>query len=94
MKAPVTDECDRDSVFQGRNGRPLPCAFLPCTIPDLWEEVFAITVFEFENIGCDFNQERVQLCLIPILKYLKKEKSIYIFIHSTICDVSTVSFID
>lgn len=74
MKAAVTDECDRDSVLQGRDGRPLPCALLPCTVPDLWEEVFAIAVFEFENIGGDFDQEGVQLCLIPLLKDLKKEK--------------------
>lgn len=81
IKAPVTDECDRDSVFQCRNGCPLPCALLPCTVSDLGEEVFAISVFVFENIGCDFNQERVQLCLIPLLKYLKKEKK-YIHIHT------------
>lgn len=91
MKAAVTDEGDRDSVLQGRNGCPLPRAFLPCTVPDLWEEVFAITVFEFENIGCDFNQERIQLCLIPFLKYLKKEKK-YIHIH-THCNLLCVYYI-
>lgn len=74
IKEPFTYESDRDSIFQGRNCRPLPRAFLSCTVPDLWEEVFAILIFEFENIGCDFNQERVQFGVIPFFKYLKEEK--------------------
>lgn len=79
----VTYECDRDSVLQGRNCCPLPCPFLSSTVLDLWEEVLAITVFEFENIGCDFNQERVQLCLIPFLKYLEEEEKCRRYVRKT-----------
>lgn len=94
MEKVVTYECDRDSVFQGRNGRPLPCALLACAVLDLWEEVFAIAVFEFENIGCDFNQERVQLCLIPFLKYLEGEKKsvhTHIYLHIDLLSICYIN---
>ena len=70
QKLSVTDESDRHAVLQGRDGGPFPGALLPCAVPDLWQQVFAISILELENTGCDFNQEWVQLCLIPFLKGL------------------------
>lgn len=56
-KLSVTDERDGDAVLQGRDGGPLPGALLPRAVPDLWQQVFAISILEPENIGCDLNQE-------------------------------------
>lgn len=55
----VTDEGDGHAVLQGRDGGPLPGALLPRAVPDLRQQVFAIAVLELENVGCDFDQERV-----------------------------------
>lgn len=57
QKLSVTDEGDGHAVLQGGDGGPLPGALLPRAVPDLWQQVFAISILELKNIGCDFNQE-------------------------------------
>lgn len=67
---PLTNQSDGRAVFQGRNGRPLPCSFLSGTVSDLRQQMFAIAVPVFEDVCGDLNEEGVQLCLVPALKNL------------------------
>lgn len=68
---PRTNEGDGDAVVQGRDGRPLAGAFLARAVPDFGEQGFTVCVPELENVCCDLNQERVQLCLVPLLEGLR-----------------------
>lgn len=67
---PLTDQSHGRAVLQGRNGRPLPCAFLAGTVADLGQQVRAIGVPVLEDVGRDLDEERVQLCLVPVFKSL------------------------
>lgn len=72
---PLTDQSNRCAVLQSWNCRPLPCAFLSRTVTDLGQQMCTIRLFVFKNVGRDFNQEGVQLCLIPAVKGLRENMS-------------------
>lgn len=54
---PLTNQSDWRAILQGRNGRPLPCAFLSGAVADLGQQVCAIRVPVFKDVGCDLDQE-------------------------------------
>lgn len=71
---PLTDQSDGRAVLQGRNGRPLPCSFLPGTVADLGQQVRAVRVPVLEDVGRDLDEEGVQLCLVPVLESLRASR--------------------
>lgn len=72
---PLTDQGHGSAVLQGRNSRPLPCAFLAGAVADLGQQVCAVGVPVLEDVSCDLNQEGVQLCLVPVFKSLSASVS-------------------
>lgn len=88
---PLTDQSDGRAVLQGRNGRPLPCSFLPGTVADLGQQVRAVRVPVLEDVGRDLDEEGVQLCLVPVFKSLraarvtvKKDTLLLIYTHACV----------
>lgn len=86
---PLTDQSDGRAVLQGRNGRPLPCSFLPSTVADLGQQVRAVRVPVLEDVGRDLDEEGVQLCLVPVFESLraarvkvKKDTLLLIYTHT------------
>lgn len=66
----LTNQSDRCAVLQRWNGRPLPCAFLTCTVTDLGQQMCVIRVPVFEDVSRDLDEEGVQLCLVPAVESL------------------------
>lgn len=97
---PLTDQSDGRAVLQGRNGRPLPCSFLPGTVADLGQQVRAVRVPVLEDVGRDLDEEGVQLCLVPVFKSLraarvkvKKDTLLLIYTHIMYIHISIFMYV-
>lgn len=58
-------ELTRNTGFEGSDGGPLSSALLSSRVENLVGHEFPIIIFEPENVGGDFDQERVEDALIP-----------------------------
>ena len=55
-----------DTGFKGGNSSPLASALLSSRVENLIDHMFTIVILEFEDVGGDVDQERVENTLVPV----------------------------
>lgn len=86
-----TDKCDRYAILQGGDGCPLSCPLLSCTVFNFRQQVSSISVLVLQDVCCDFDQERVQLGFIPLIKSLEGNTARFMgFFMSTFVQYKTI----